>query len=267
MGFHRDRVRQLARGELQRALDRELLVGQVVKGSWQIATARECAVSTRESLRDVPGWELAPALCQQRLSEYGRKRRTKGSLMAKKPVGACAGCGKSMWRDESSPAIQHCHECRRAGRSGAPCATEGCEKSAAFVTNSRPAWCEPCIDAMFMEVGAVPLEPFDKPASFRLTRCATCGYDLSYRFEYVLEKRSLGEAVCRVCHWKSWAAWGRAGERNEWERALVEILDHGLAAAGIPERQDIDSGDGMHVGAEQVVARMDIEDEIGRAHV
>lgn len=50
------------------------------------------------------------------------------------------------------------------------------------------------------------LEPFERPTAWRLTRCLVCGCEAHYRLEYTIQKNGEGEATCRACHWRAWAA-------------------------------------------------------------
>lgn len=36
------------------------------------------------------------------------------------------------------------------------------------------------------------------------TRCQKCGIEAHYRIAYILSQASIGEPVCRACHWKKW---------------------------------------------------------------
>jgi len=50
-----------------------------------------------------------------------------------------------------------------------------------------------------------PAEDFTKPSAYLLTRCIRCNFQGHYRFEYILDRIQVGEAVCRACYWRSWA--------------------------------------------------------------
>ena len=89
------------------------------------------------------------------------------------------------------------------------CAWEGCRELAAYGTRSKPAWCDEHITAILREGGLEPLEPFATPTAWRLTRCLACGCEAHYRFAYTVEKNGQGEATCRACFWRRWAAEGR----------------------------------------------------------
>lgn len=104
------------------------------------------------------------------------------------------------------------------------CSSDGCTNTAAFTTRTRRTWCEPCIDELYRTAGMEPIEPFTTPKAHRSARCLTCGYITTARFEYVLEKNSWGEPVCRVCHWESWADLGMRAHRTELDRAVWASL-------------------------------------------
>ncbi|WP_378309457.1 zinc-ribbon domain-containing protein [Amycolatopsis silviterrae] len=85
------------------------------------------------------------------------------------------------------------------------CSEPGCTRNAAFATKTRPAWCDPHITEILRLGGLEPLEPFTKPAAWRLTRCLACGCEAHYRLEYTLDKNRYGEPTCRACFWRDWA--------------------------------------------------------------
>ncbi|CUR54380.1 zinc-ribbon domain-containing protein [Nocardioides sp.] len=89
------------------------------------------------------------------------------------------------------------------------CSEPGCLNPAAYRTRTKPTWCDGHITSILHRGGLVPLEPFTKPTAYRLTRCTSCGCEAHYRFEYVLDRNKIGEATCRACHWRSWAAEAR----------------------------------------------------------
>lgn len=84
------------------------------------------------------------------------------------------------------------------------CAVDGCELPAAFRTRTKPAWCNRHIDEILTEGGLEPLEPFDKPGTYRLTRCLNCGVEAHYKFTYTLEQNRWGAPTCRACFWRNW---------------------------------------------------------------
>jgi hypothetical protein len=86
------------------------------------------------------------------------------------------------------------------------CAWPGCSAQAAYNTRSRPAWCDEHVTTILHEGGLEPLEPFTGPNAWRLTRCLKCGCEAHYRFVYTIDKNSDGEATCRACYWRGWAA-------------------------------------------------------------
>ncbi|WP_395293165.1 zinc-ribbon domain-containing protein [Kitasatospora hibisci] len=85
------------------------------------------------------------------------------------------------------------------------CSEPECSRPAAFRTRSRPTWCDDHITEILREGGLEPLEPFDKPTAWRLTRCLVCGCEAHYRFQYTLDNNAHGEATCRACYWRTWA--------------------------------------------------------------
>lgn len=109
------------------------------------------------------------------------------------------------------------------------CSTEGCDVPSAFTTRTKPAWCEPCIDDLFRAGGLSPLEPFTSRTAYRRTECNSCAARLPYRFEYVLDQRTYGQRVCRVCHWKDWGEQNRARVKTQLDTAVC-------AALAAPER-------------------------------
>ena len=86
------------------------------------------------------------------------------------------------------------------------CSTPGCENPAAFKTSKRPAFCYECIKGIFRAAGLELLEPFGKPDDYYLARCLTCGEELHYRFNYLLDSKGnpTDKRACRVCHWREW---------------------------------------------------------------
>lgn len=86
------------------------------------------------------------------------------------------------------------------------CSTPGCARTAAFVTRTRPAWCEPCMVGMPAMGGLTAVGTFPgKPTLYWRTRCTQCGTVADYRLEYVLDKNAYAEPTCRVCYWMAWA--------------------------------------------------------------
>lgn len=86
------------------------------------------------------------------------------------------------------------------------CSTAGCDSVAAFKTVSNPTYCETHISAIYRTGGLEALESFTRPDDWLLTRCLACENVAHYRFVYVLEKNAVGEATCRACFWRDWAA-------------------------------------------------------------
>ncbi|BBZ51996.1 3'-5' exoribonuclease [Mycobacterium heidelbergense] len=89
------------------------------------------------------------------------------------------------------------------------CSAEGCTSTAAFLTRSKPTWCDEHIVALQRRGGIRPLETFTHPDDWQLTECLTCTVAAHYRFNYTLEKNDIGEVTCRACYWRSWAAHAR----------------------------------------------------------
>ncbi|MEU0687355.1 zinc-ribbon domain-containing protein [Streptomyces uncialis] len=85
------------------------------------------------------------------------------------------------------------------------CSEPDCSQPTAYRTRSRPAWCDAHITAILRQGLLEPLEAFVKPTTWRLTRCLACACEAHYRFEYTLEKNTIGEATCRACYWRRWA--------------------------------------------------------------
>ncbi|MFD8478026.1 zinc-ribbon domain-containing protein [Kitasatospora sp. NPDC059673] len=85
------------------------------------------------------------------------------------------------------------------------CAAPGCSQPTAYRTRSRDAWCDEHITEILRTGGLEPLEPFQKPTAWRLTRCLNCGCEAHYRLEYTLDQNAAGQATCRACYWRQWA--------------------------------------------------------------
>lgn len=102
------------------------------------------------------------------------------------------------------------------------CSTPGCGRPAAFATRTRPAWCEPCIDEKYRQKGLEPLERFDTPRAWRLTRCASCGVEAHYRFEYILTNGD--PKTCRACYWVDWARHARQMAGHDYQQRLLNRL-------------------------------------------
>ena len=105
------------------------------------------------------------------------------------------------------------------------CATPGCGNPAAYRTRSKPAYCAECIERIASDAGLALEEPVVKPNDFIMTTCKRCGGRAHYRFNYILDKRGIGEPVCRRCYWESWY-------RGSWEQfgvgVAVVVFDEGL---------------------------------------
>lgn len=110
------------------------------------------------------------------------------------------------------------------------CSEVGCTSWAAYRTRTNPAWCDEHITVILKTAGLEPLEPFTKPASWRLTRCLLCGCEAHYRFEYVLDRNAAGEPTCRACHWREWADWAR-NVQGPWAKSQTVLVDEARAHA------------------------------------
>ncbi|WP_200895364.1 zinc-ribbon domain-containing protein [Kitasatospora griseola] len=128
------------------------------------------------------------------------------------------------------------------------CADPGCSQPTAYRTRARDAWCDDHITALLRADGLEPLEPFEKPKAWRLTRCLACGCEAHYRFEYTLDRNRAGETACRACYWRGWA---RESRQNQGpyadltpvpvEQARAHAEEHGydhLAALAEPSLAD-----------------------------
>ena len=129
-----------------------------------------------------------------------------------------------------------------------PCAEPGCPRSAAYLTRTKPAWCDEHITRILSDGALRPLEPFAGPTAWRLTECLTCGVKAHYRFVYTLEKNGLGEPTCRACYWRAWGKRTRAlqgayaaTEAVPEEKARRHAEEHGydylgpLASPSLPD--------------------------------
>jgi hypothetical protein len=108
------------------------------------------------------------------------------------------------------------------------CSADGCTSTAAFLTRSKPTWCDEHIIALQRLGGIKPLELFTHPDDWQLTECLTCTVQAHYRFNYTLDLNKYGEATCRACYWRKWAADGRA-RQGTW--ANVEVVPYEEARA------------------------------------
>lgn len=112
------------------------------------------------------------------------------------------------------------------------CSTRGCTRQAAFATKTRPAWCTPCIEDILHAGGLEAVEPFVGLNAYRLTRCLTCAVQAHYKLQYTVDNNEAGQATCRACFYKDWAAAAReryglsVRELNPRER-IVQRLDAG----------------------------------------
>lgn len=110
------------------------------------------------------------------------------------------------------------------------CFADGCTQTAVFRTRSKPTWCLAHIDEIYRIGGLQRIEDFGHPTSYVLTRCLKCGCEAHYRFEYVRDRISYGEATCRACYWAEWvgsptlldANDARAEERLDRAREVAE---------------------------------------------
>lgn len=90
------------------------------------------------------------------------------------------------------------------------CCVDGCEQPGAFTTRTRSTWCLNHLCQLYSRGGLTLLEEFKKPSDYLLTRCTQCSFEGHYRFEYVLDRLQVGEAVCRACYWRAWAKGARS---------------------------------------------------------
>ncbi|MGW0042215.1 exonuclease domain-containing protein [Rhodococcus sp. NPDC003348] len=119
------------------------------------------------------------------------------------------------------------------------CSADGCTNTAAFKTRTKPTWCEQHIIEQQHLGGLTPLEPFTRPDDWQLTECLTCTVQAHYRFVYTLDKNKYGEATCRACYWRQWAAesgraqgpWARE-EPVPYEKAKAHAEEHGFEYLG-----------------------------------
>jgi hypothetical protein len=104
------------------------------------------------------------------------------------------------------------------------CSTPDCRAPAAYATRSNPSWCIDCLDAALNAGGLSACEPFMRPNDWWLTVCQRCGVQAHYRFDYILAKNRVKEAVCRACHWRRWASDLRARESQRSSSRIRELL-------------------------------------------
>lgn len=90
------------------------------------------------------------------------------------------------------------------------CCIEECGNTAAFPTRTKPTWCDWHIADIQRYGGIRPLEGFTRPDDWQLTECLVCAVQAHYRFVYTLDKNRVGEATCRACNWRGWAAQQRS---------------------------------------------------------
>ncbi|GGK64142.1 hypothetical protein GCM10011509_10700 [Ornithinimicrobium pekingense] len=118
------------------------------------------------------------------------------------------------------------------------CSGDGCQNAAAFTTRTVQAYCVPCIDKIYQSAGLEPLEPFRDRNARRRTRCLTCGAQVPYKLEYVVEKIHSPEvAVCRVCFWSWWGEENRRIHKPQIAYVLGEVLSRPSGLA--PEEQEL----------------------------
>lgn len=108
------------------------------------------------------------------------------------------------------------------------CSEVGCGRPAAFRTRTKPTWCDEHISTILRTGGLEPLEPFEAPTAWRLTRCLVCGCEAHYRFVYVLEQNGIGTPTCRACFWRSWAA-----SQREALQGFVDLKPPSIESAQI----------------------------------
>lgn len=111
------------------------------------------------------------------------------------------------------------------------CSESTCQQEAAYRTRSRPSWCDEHITEILRTGGLEPLEPFEGPKSWRLTRCLRCGCVAHYRLEYILDRNASGIATCQACEWRAWAADTRT-RQGAYANTGVVSEDEARAHAG-----------------------------------
>lgn len=133
------------------------------------------------------------------------------------------------------------------------CSVDGCGRTAAFKTRSKPTWCQSHIEEIQHVGGLRPLESFTHPDDWQLTECLACSVEAHYRFNYTLEKNIWNEATCRACYWREWATDARQIQ-GEWadltpvnpSLALAQAEAHGFDYLG-PLTAPSLGGDPHHV--------------------
>lgn len=144
-----------------------------------------------------------------------------------------------------------------AASGGQVCSTPDCGQPAAFSTRSRPAWCQSCIADLFQRGGVRLATAFaGGRTSWQLTTCLTCQVQAHYRLDYVIDRSRFGEAVCRACYWRGWAAQQRA----PWQDQVLALLaDHTPAeiAELHPDPAVIEFLEHGWWRPDQIVARLD----------
>lgn len=119
------------------------------------------------------------------------------------------------------------------------CSVDSCTAVAAFRTRSKPTYCDTHIAVILQRGGLEALESFTHPNDWLLTRCVQCANVAHYRFVYVQDKNGEGEATCRACFWRGWAAHQRAvlgpygdNEPTNYEKAQAAAEEHGYNYLG-----------------------------------
>ena len=111
------------------------------------------------------------------------------------------------------------------------CCVEGCCEEGVFRTRTKPTWCKAHILDVYIKGGLQLIVQFTNPKDYLLTRCVNCGFEGHYRFEYVLEKVQICEAVCRACFWRSWAIGQRDLLGYSDDDSIVSLSDVKRVAA------------------------------------
>lgn len=88
----------------------------------------------------------------------------------------------------------------------AACSADGCTEAGAFVTRTKPTWCEPHIRQMFEEGRVRLIDPFTRPNDHLLVECIDCGCRTHLRFVFLQDLLNQRRHGCEACRWREWAA-------------------------------------------------------------
>lgn len=160
-----------------------------------------------------PGYPTSLQAKTTFLLEYKQKRSLAAPL-----CGGLPPLQPDDFRHGPAPAAGHTGSVSSSANAGQICSFASCDQPAAFRARTKPAWCDRHITTILGQGGLEPLEPFVSPKAFRFTRCTSCACEAHYRLEYTLTKNAEGEATCRACFWRAWAARTRAmqGAHADW---------------------------------------------------